>query len=790
MAYVHDSRDLTPVMTANNAPSPIVVSASSEYTTYLAWKAFDHTGGNSTWATGNAPSVSVPQWLKIYFGSGNVQYVGAYAISEDTLSGSASTPKDWTFEGSSNGVDWTILDTRSNEVIANWSASAGTLRYFNCQKTGLFEYYRLNCTAHNGYTYYCISELELFDTRVNLCQTMTSDVSPAPYACFATSCFGTGTGAEAYLAFDKSLNTTWASSSPPSFPQNLTYYFGGDKYVFTGISFMTNESNLYNPGSLIIQASNDNVTWDNISPTYTFTASDFGCYKYKNLSCKCNKSYRFIRLSILSKLAGPTVEVQIFELKVFGSLKDKCITPPMTSNSAPSPYVASESNAFYDGYGTYSAYRALLRTYSDGSMYSGWTENASTGWMQIYFGGQLCKVTHIDICGRWCSYAYYAYYPSGIEVLGSIDGVNYTTIGSFTGITWEYNEQAKSFPVKVGYWKYLKLSLVNPTIGRLFIYGEYFSNLCATMTSNTTPAPYSCSANSEYSGYPAWKAFNKSNAGDTDGWCSNAQVNGATLGYYFGGISYMIKSILMKAYYTGYTTSTPTDFYIMGSNDGYNYSSISRHTWGTETNRLFQVNASVGYKYIIIYVNANGGYSNVYIGELEIYGRPAKQIVNGYPDITPPMTAASVPENYMPESYTYTSGFDAYKAFDHTSGDSARWKATTYSGTTEGIGITFNNIGYYSGGYAVNRIDITAPITDYLGCPRDFSVTGYTGIIHIKLAEFIGVQWTSGETKTFRFNNDVNYCNYTVWMTASNSTSVLYTISEVYMSREERDNYL
>ncbi len=62
MAYTHDSQDLTPAMTSNSAPSPITVSASSEtYSpSYLAWQAFNHTGGNSTYATNTVPSVSFP----------------------------------------------------------------------------------------------------------------------------------------------------------------------------------------------------------------------------------------------------------------------------------------------------------------------------------------------------------------------------------------------------------------------------------------------------------------------------------------------------------------------------------------------------------------------------------------------------------------------------------------------------------------------------------------------------------------------------------------------------------
>ncbi len=836
--------------------------------------------------------------MKIDFGSGNEQYVGAYAISEDTANAN-SQPKDWTFEGSSNGTDWVVLDTRSNEVSANWSS--GTLRYFNCQKSGLFRYYRINCTANCGATnVYCIAELELFDTRANLCQTMTSNTAPAPYAAFATSEFNSSN--VAYMAFDKNVSTPtlWASSSSPSFPQNLTYYFGGDKYVFTGISFMSHKTSTYNPGSLVIQASNDNVTWDNISPTYTFTASDFGCYKYKNLSCKCNKSYRFIRLSILSKLDSPIVEVHIFELKVFGQLKDKCITPVMTSNSLPSPYVASDSVSGV------SAWFAFARNYSDNGNTYWWTINpfSSSAWVKIYLGSNLVKISHIAI---QTSVNSVDRSPKDFTIQGSIDDVTYFTIGTFTGVTWSALRESKEFPVTVGYWKYVKINITALQAGNLlqvsniWLYGEQYSNLCATMTSNSLPAPYSCSASSEYSGsYASWKAFNKSNAIDPDCWASaNGSVSNTWLQYYFGGISYNLKAIAMQGYYSGAEIATPTNFIIQGSNDGTNFDnirSISGITWTSAEKKLFSINTTCSYKYLRIYINSNGGHGWNLIGELEIYGTPAKQIVNiisditstsyainskpnlfdnnistgeqiqsttqgfgqdfgvgvtknirflrfyrqgygteggtgklqysdngttwfdtnvtnidftynysgwqefnvndygghrfwqiinttnasnwtqgteiemaetliKYPDVTPPMTAASVPENWTVTANAESNGAGWY-ALDHSLTVDNTWSSGNFTGWWQSK---------LANAIAFNRIDIISHTTFVNTAPRDFEIYGsIDGSLYTLLAFFQGVIWSTNETKTFRFENNIPYSYCKINCLAIDQATYLY----------------
>lgn len=64
---------------------------------------------------------------------------------------------DWTFEGSNDGVTWTILDTRTSQTSGATSAS----RTYEFTNKTLYKRYRLNVTA-GGSSYMCIGELQLY----------------------------------------------------------------------------------------------------------------------------------------------------------------------------------------------------------------------------------------------------------------------------------------------------------------------------------------------------------------------------------------------------------------------------------------------------------------------------------------------------------------------------------------------------------------------------------------------------------------------------------------------------
>jgi hypothetical protein len=121
-------------MTANNAPSPLVASASTAFSaSFAAWYAFDNnvaaSGGSAMWipsATANGSGVC-NEWLKIDLGSGNGIAPTGYKITPD-ITGNRNAPYTFLIEGSNDDSAWTTLASQSS-LSAGWSA--GVARSFS-----------------------------------------------------------------------------------------------------------------------------------------------------------------------------------------------------------------------------------------------------------------------------------------------------------------------------------------------------------------------------------------------------------------------------------------------------------------------------------------------------------------------------------------------------------------------------------------------------------------------------------------------------------------------------------
>ncbi|MCX5653733.1 MAG: discoidin domain-containing protein [Planctomycetota bacterium] len=180
------------------------VNASTTYGSgWEASKAAD--GGTGTyWCSVSGDTTN--SWFKYDLGDGNAQALTSYRIYPYTPNYQLS-PKNWTFEGSNDGVNWAspALDTRTN--VTDWSAA---WKDFSFSNSTAYRYYRLHVTAVNGGSYTCFAELDL-----GLAATAS-----------ASSVYGSGW--EASRAFDDSATTYWCSATAPStsIPITLKYDFG------------------------------------------------------------------------------------------------------------------------------------------------------------------------------------------------------------------------------------------------------------------------------------------------------------------------------------------------------------------------------------------------------------------------------------------------------------------------------------------------------------------------------------------------------------------------------------
>jgi regulation of enolase protein 1 (concanavalin A-like superfamily) len=117
-----------------------------------AASAFDDNFG-SFWFNGGTTG-----WLRYDFGENSAQVIKRYSLVSATLIPERD-PKDWQFQGSNDGSNWTTLDTQTDQTF-QWRAYQ---RVFNIGNSTAYRYYRLNVTANNGHPDFLhLSELGLW----------------------------------------------------------------------------------------------------------------------------------------------------------------------------------------------------------------------------------------------------------------------------------------------------------------------------------------------------------------------------------------------------------------------------------------------------------------------------------------------------------------------------------------------------------------------------------------------------------------------------------------------------
>jgi hypothetical protein len=148
----------TPQMTANNAPSPFVIFASSTAGgSNEPWRAFDRgviPGTNVGWS---AASGQLTGSIGVDFGSGNSVVIDAYDIVG--YNQQIYNPRNWTLEGSNDSISWTILHTVTQPAAIGASA---TYSVGSIGNTTAYRYYRINVTLNGGTAPLFLTEILLY----------------------------------------------------------------------------------------------------------------------------------------------------------------------------------------------------------------------------------------------------------------------------------------------------------------------------------------------------------------------------------------------------------------------------------------------------------------------------------------------------------------------------------------------------------------------------------------------------------------------------------------------------
>ena len=111
---------------------------------------------NNTSAAGDSNTTGT---LGYDFGAANDKTIRRYTIRCHSTSPVTTAPNSWTFEYSTNGSDWTVVDTVSGS--SGWSL--GETRTFDVDGVYSARYWRANITANNGGGFMLISEMQMLE---------------------------------------------------------------------------------------------------------------------------------------------------------------------------------------------------------------------------------------------------------------------------------------------------------------------------------------------------------------------------------------------------------------------------------------------------------------------------------------------------------------------------------------------------------------------------------------------------------------------------------------------------
>lgn len=140
--------NIIPLMTSNSNALGTAY-ASSEWGGHEAYRAFDH-DDSTYWST----SSGVYGELRFTFNSPKKVTTYTVRTSSQPLE---NVPKTWTFQGSDDGVSWTVLDNVSYYLSPNWTYT------FSIPNNNYYNRYRLVITANNGGYSTSVAEVQMFE---------------------------------------------------------------------------------------------------------------------------------------------------------------------------------------------------------------------------------------------------------------------------------------------------------------------------------------------------------------------------------------------------------------------------------------------------------------------------------------------------------------------------------------------------------------------------------------------------------------------------------------------------
>jgi RHS repeat-associated protein len=265
--------------------------------------------------------------LQYQFGAGAAQTVTRYQITSgnDTATYPGRAPRDWTLQGSNNGISWATVDTRTNSAdTANRHATT-----YDVFAPGSYLYYRLSISANGGDAYTQLADLHLLAAVDTPSPNVGTGGAPG-----GSSSTAPGGGAQqADKAFDQLDTTQWLADGgtvelgyalPGMMAQTVTRY-----EIVSGSDNATPGIGQRAPRDWTLEGTDDPAiptSWVTLDTragqsdvlnnhTQSYAVASPGAYRYYRLKISANNGAANTQLSELRLLAPVAVGVASPEVK-------------------------------------------------------------------------------------------------------------------------------------------------------------------------------------------------------------------------------------------------------------------------------------------------------------------------------------------------------------------------------------------------------------------------------------------------------------------------------------------
>ena len=374
--------------------------------------------------------------------------------------------------------------------------------------------------------------------------------------------------------------------------------------------------------------------------------------------------------------------------------------------------------------------------------------------------------------------------PTWFRIEGSNDDENWETVLERAFLTRWYQGESRQYWIynQTAYKFYRLLSLEQPTanfsLSRFRLYKKIEGNAphgFVPILSSASQGGYEVSASSnDGSNHWPYLAFDRTTS-----------TKWATTSHWGAGDWIQVKfptetlctTLWMASRNDSVYGQAPSEFKILGSNDGENFETIktiSGQTWTQGEEKVFDFYNTIPYLYYRIEaVTIQNGSS--YFGLSEVnFGtrlREYKRELNAYRRLTPIMTANSQDGFIVTANSIYSGAkvYNPFEAFNNTVSDSSSWTTKTQSGwiQIELPEADKANMFRMSGGFSAEE-------------PDSFILYGSNdGENYDELLNSGQLSWTHHETKIWDLNHDTAYKFYKV--EAVNTKSAYITISEIQL---------